>query len=235
MLEQIAGSGGRCGRSLGAGISIRTRPVPHHMSQWDIGEGEPDHREEQHGGELDALGERPHDKAAGDGSKGPLEHHIDQLADPDPLAEGGGDGVRGYTLEQHLAEGAVEIAPLGKGQRIAVDHPEHTDEAEQGKDLHQHAQHVFGPYQTTVEEGQTGDRHQDHQRRREQHPGVVTLVDCHGGNRRHRSLYLSDLFGPTWGNQQGRQHRQTRHHPFFDHRALSFPVVPVQDRLRFPD
>ncbi len=167
MLEQITGGGGCSGSCIGAGVGIRPGPVPHHMSQRNVGKGEPDDREEQHGGKLDALGKGTDDKAAGDGGKGPLKHHIDELADTDPLAEGGRDGVRSDPLEQHLAEGAEHAVALGKGERVAVDNPEHADEAEQGKDLHQHAQHVFGAHQPAVEESQTGDRHQDHQCGRE--------------------------------------------------------------------
>ena len=116
MLEQIARG---CPSRLGSGgirVGIRAGPVPHHVRHRNVGEGEPDHREQQHGRELHPFGETTDDEPAGDGSKGPLEHHIDELADPHPLVEGGGDGIRRHPGQQHLVKGAVEGAALGKGQ-----------------------------------------------------------------------------------------------------------------------
>ena len=50
--------------------------------------------------------------------------------------------------------------------------------------LHQHRQHVLGAHQAAVEQGKAGDRHQQHQHGRRQHPGDVALV----GRRRCRRL-----------------------------------------------
>ena len=221
VLEQIA-----CGGtgSLGGGgirVGIRTGPVPHHVRHRNVGEGEPDHGEQQHGRELHPLGESTDDEPAGNGGKGPLEHHIDELADPHPFAEGGGNRLGGHPDQQQLVERTVKGAPLGEGQRIAVDDPEHCDQAEQGEHLHQHTQHVLGAYQATVEQGQPRDGHQDHQGGRQHQPGVVSLVDGHGRGSLHHVGLSGYLFCPTWGGHGGAQRQQASHYESLEHTALS--------------
>jgi hypothetical protein len=55
------------------GVGVRTHPEPDHVGDRQVAEGEPQHHEQQHGGELDALGKGADDQAAGDGGEGGLE------------------------------------------------------------------------------------------------------------------------------------------------------------------
>ena len=173
-----------------AGIGVRAHPEPDHVRDRRIAEGEPQRHEEQHGRELDALGEGAHDQAAGDAGEGGLEGGEQQLGDVDALAEGrarregAGGGVED-ALHEEAIEAADEGVALGEGQAVAVDQPQHHDHREGDHDLHQHRQHVLAAHQAAVEEGQAGDGHHDDQQRRQQHPGGVALVE-RGRRRRGR-------------------------------------------------
>jgi hypothetical protein len=46
----------------------------------------------------------------------------------------------------------------------------------QGEAHHHHVEHALGPVEAAVEESQTG-RHQQHERRGDQQPGVVAFDD----------------------------------------------------------
>ena len=156
------------------------------MGHGDVGEGKPDHHEQQDGREADPLGKRPQYQAAGDGGKRSLEDHIDELGYADPLGEGCGNRVGGYPQQEELGEVAKEGTSFGEGQTIPIGYPENGGQTEDGKHLHQYGEHVFGANQTAVEERESGDRHQDDKRRGDDQPCVITLVDRDGWSRRSR-------------------------------------------------
>jgi hypothetical protein len=60
---------------------------------------------------------------------------------------------------------------------VAVEHPEHGDQAGNGEALHQHAEHVLGAHHAGVEQRQARNGHQQHQSGRDNHPGGITGVE----------------------------------------------------------
>ena len=232
--------GGRSG--IGCGIGIRTSPVPHHVRHGDIGEGKPDHHEDEHSREADAFGKGTQDQAAGDGGEGPLEHHIDQLGNTDTLAEGCGNRVRGDVIQEYLVKATEEGIPFGEGQTVAIDDPEYGGQGKYGEGLHQYREHILVSDQAAVEEGNAGNRHQDHQGRGYDQPGVVALVDCAGWgshwgggrgsccgcgiSRCHRGGCFrsrSGFIAPCWaGEAEGPHQRQNCKQAF--HRCISLKV-----------
>ena len=167
------------------GVGIGPRPVPHHVRDRAVTEGEPDDEEQQHGGELHALHDRAQDQAAGNRGEGRLERDVDQLVQRCVLAERRchGEALRGGvegSLEEQAAESADDRVTLGERQRISVDAPQHGDQREAHEHLHQHRQHVLGAHQAAVEQPQRRHRHQQHERGGGEHPGGVALVR-HGG------------------------------------------------------
>ena len=156
----------------------------------------PQHREQQHGRELDALGEGAEDQADGDRREGALEGHVDEPEMTTPFGEGGGDRIRRDALQEQLVEAAEEGA-FGEGDGVAVDDPQHADQREHREHLQEHRQHVLGAHQAAVEQGQAGDGHQNHEGSGNEQPGVVALVR-HGSRRRSAGAASA-------GSQRGRQ------------------------------
>ena len=88
---------------FGVNVSIRTLPEPHHVRNRQIGEGEPDDGEYQHCRELDALGKRTEDQAAGDGGERCLEGNKHQLRQNHAFAEGADRGEIAFHRVNHCA------------------------------------------------------------------------------------------------------------------------------------
>ena len=100
--------------------------------------------------------------------------------------EFGGDAGK-----EGLGEAADKGRAAGEGEAVAVDHPDDADDADGVEDMHQHRQHVLGAHEAAIEQGEAGDRHQQHENGRGHHPGVVALVDgrlreCRCGRERDR-------------------------------------------------
>ncbi|MNS96865.1 hypothetical protein D3C72_1311830 [compost metagenome] len=166
--------------------------APHHVRHGDVTEGEPQHREQENGRELDALGKCTHDQRHGDGRKGGLERDEHKLRNGCQRRR---QGVRLDASEEGLVEAAKEVAFSRKGERVAVHRPQHRDQRKDHEHLRQHRQHVLAAHQAAVEQRQARDHHQDHQHGGCQHPRRIAAVECrrrigcHGaasGNRRCR-------------------------------------------------
>ena len=67
----------------------------------------------------------------------------------------------------------MKSVAVAEGQRVADDGPENGDQAHHGEALHHGAEDVLPAHQAAVEKRQAGAGHQQHQRGRDQHPGVV--------------------------------------------------------------
>ena len=173
---QPAGSGGDGLQGFLVGDGVGAVPIPNHVGDRQVAEGEPQGTEQQHRRELDALGKRAHDQAAGDGSKRGLEGNKRQLRDDHAFAEGGGHRVRRDAFEEQLVEPANEWVAPRECSGVAVQHPQDVNHGCDDKHLHQHRQHVFRAHQAAVEQGQAGDGHEDHQQGGHGHPGRVAFV-----------------------------------------------------------
>jgi hypothetical protein len=58
-------------KSSAPSLKRETVACPHHVRERQVGEGEPDRGEQQHRGELRALGDRTDDQRAADRAKAP--------------------------------------------------------------------------------------------------------------------------------------------------------------------
>ena len=169
------------------GVGVRPGPEPHHVCHRQIGEGEPKDDEQQHRGEFHALGEGTDDERRRYRGEGELEHHIGELRHIDPLGKGRGERRYVNAGEKEFRQAAEECRAAGEGNRIAVEHPENTDEREADEHLGENREHVLGAHQSAIEQGKTRDRHQDDENGGDQHPSRVALIDGRrrlGGTRR---------------------------------------------------
>jgi hypothetical protein len=137
------------------------------VRQRAVDQNEPDRDEGQVGPETHALGEGPDHQRGRDDGEHALEDHEDVLGDGSPECFGRDAG------EAELAEATDEGVPLGEGQAVSEQDPEHSDDTGGDQALHQDAENVLGPDQPAVEERQARNRHHQHQGRAGHHPGGV--------------------------------------------------------------
>ncbi|MNZ66102.1 hypothetical protein D3C78_843140 [compost metagenome] len=178
----------------GAAGEVEHAPVPHqaavagpdHVRDRCIHQGEPDAHEDQHRGELHPLGEGTDDQRRGDDREGHLEGDEYRLGEQRRRR---GQARRRHASQEGFGQAAdegieVDYTLLHTGgierQAIAVNHPQHTDQAGDRKALHHYREHVLGTHHTAVEQGQARDGHEQHQGCGGQHPGGVAGVE-HGG------------------------------------------------------
>ena len=94
----------------------------------------------------------------------------------------------------------MKAVARAESQAVADERPEHRDHGHHGEALHHGAEHVFLAHQAAVEKRQSGPGHHQHQRRADQHPGVIggTFVSwqavapagqgAHSGHRRMEKM-----------------------------------------------
>ena len=119
-LEQKARGSCRLGACFGRGVRIGASPVPHHMCDGQIREGEPKHHEQQRCGELDTVRKSTQDQAGRDGRECQLERTVDVLWNDHAFAKGGDRRIRRYAAQEQARESAEEGISLGKGDRVAI-------------------------------------------------------------------------------------------------------------------
>src|SRR5512139_2644037 len=125
LLEQPPGRGCRCIGSRLTCIGIRTGPEPHHVRNRQIGEGEPQDREEQHCGELHTFCETADDQRNSNGCEGRLEGHECKFGEHHTFGKGCCISNRTCRrIENPLEEKAIETTDKGvtlrKCKRITV-------------------------------------------------------------------------------------------------------------------
>ena len=180
----------------GAAGEVEHAPVPHqaavtgpdHVRDRCINQGEPDAHEDQHRGELHALGERTDNQRRSDDREGHLESDEHSLREQRRRA---GNARRRNTGEERLAHATEERIEVDdallhaggvEGNAVAINDPQDADQTGNGEALHQHGKNVFRANHTAVEQRQTGDGHEQHQRCRGEHPGGVAGIEdwrCH--------------------------------------------------------
>ncbi len=180
----------------GAASEVEHAPVPHqaavtgpdHVRDRCINQREPDAHEDQHRGELHALGERTDDQRRGDDREGHLEGDEHRLREQRRRA---GDARRRDTGEERLAHAAEERIEVDdallhagsvEGNAVAINDPQDADQTGNGEALHQHGKNVFRANHTAVEQRQAGNGHEQHERCRGEHPGGVAGIEdwrCH--------------------------------------------------------
>ena len=78
-------------------------------------------------------------------------------------------------VQEHARRVADPVVARRERQRVTDDRPEHAHESERDETHHHRVERVLRAHQPAVEERERG-RHQQHERRRDQHPCSVGLV-----------------------------------------------------------
>src|SRR5207302_4733466 len=90
-LENEAGMAVGYIRCFRGRISIRAIPIPDHVRDRQVREGEPQDAEDDHRGELEAFRVAPGDQRDRNRGEGQLEHAVHEIRQVLSLAEGRGD------------------------------------------------------------------------------------------------------------------------------------------------
>ncbi|MCY1448367.1 hypothetical protein D9M71_650290 [compost metagenome] len=152
------------------------------MGDRRIDQGEPDGHEDQHGGELHALGEGTDDQRRGDDRESHLEGDEHRLGEQRCRA---GEARWRDTRKERLAHAAEERVEVDDAllhargverDAVAINDPQDADQTGNGEALHHHGKNVFRPNHAAVEQREAGNGHEQHQRGGGQHPGRVTAI-----------------------------------------------------------
>ena len=171
----------------GVGDGIGAGPVPDHVRDGEIDERHPEDHEDDQRGKLHALGEGADDQRRRDRGKRHLEPDVGVLGHIDAVGERRRLRARRHAAQERLrqpADPVVELAAVGEREAVAVEHPDHAHEADDGEHLHQHADGVLGAHEAAVEQRQARDGHQQDQHGRQHQEAGVALVGR--GERRRR-------------------------------------------------
>ncbi len=214
--------------------------APHHVRHRVVHQQRPQRQEQQHGAEFHPLRKRPGDQRRRDDGK-------HQLVDHERLVGNGGRviGVRLQpdALQEEVVETANEAMPLAKGQAVSDQGPQDGDHRHHGETLHHRAQNILLAHQAAIEQRQPRPRHEQHQRRAHQHPGVVgralglrgrlldrgQAVDVnirshHNGGRHREDAPGSQRKSHLWNTAEQTEHHKKPLDQMFSHRvpAISF-------------
>ena len=157
------------------------------MADRRIDDQVPEEEEQDGGREFDPLGEGTGDQGRCDDGEGQL------IGDPEELRQAGGQTVgrgRGDAVQEGGLQTADEavggLATGAEGQAVAGDEPEHGDDDHGRGGMGDGRQDVLAPHHAAVEQGQTGQGHQQDQGRRGQDPGRRRLVQLQRGLMRQQ-------------------------------------------------
>ena len=148
------------------------RDAPDHVGQREVDDDHPDRDEEQNRGELHAFGDRADDQRRSDDREHHLVHRKHILRNPVGVV---GVGRAGDAFQEEKLRAAEErtVEALAEDQAVAERPPHDGDEAGDTQALGEDGEDVLLADETAVEEGETGQRHEEHERGAGHHPGVV--------------------------------------------------------------
>jgi len=162
-------------------------------------EEEPEEGKKDDRGELHPLGRSPEDQYRRDDRKGELEDAEDILWDPEGIVGVGCDADILEKEELGAAEVGAERAgerggPFGgkalpKDEAVADGPPDHSHYCGDAETKSGHREDILGADQTSVEEGQAGQGHQQHQGRGDHHPCRMA-GDRHGSDVRRGGVAI---------------------------------------------
>ena len=143
---------------------------PYPVADRCVHQRQPRTHEDQHGGELHALGKRADDQRRGNDGEGHLEGHEDRFRNRSI------EGINADAFHERFAQTTPIRPGVAEGDAVGIQRPQHGDQCGNGEALHHRRQHVLGSHHAGVEQRQARDRHHQHQRRRGQHPGRVASI-----------------------------------------------------------
>ena len=145
------------------------------------------------GGKPHALDDGAGNQGSGDDGKGALKGHEQDVRD-------GSLRFNRHSAQKQAREITDDRVAGRERERVTGDGPQDADESERNHAHHHRVQGVFRPHQPAIEKCQRGS-HQEHQRRCDQHPRRVRLID-----RGRRSLGARD-------GRHHQQHQRSKNHP----------------------
>ncbi len=175
------------------------------MGHGRIDQQQPKAAEQQHRREADPLDIGPDDQGGGDHREGGLEHEEGLFGDG-PVQAGAG-----HAGQEALGQVADPQARAAEGQAVAHGQPQDRAEAGDGHAMGHDRQHVLGPHQPAIEQGQARQGHEQDQGRGAQNPGSVAVIG--GGGR---------ALGPGDTAEHGRAEAEGR------------PLKAVADQCHWP-
>jgi hypothetical protein len=160
----------------------RKPPPQNPVGERNVDEHEPADGKQQIGREPHSIGDRACHQRHGDDRKRHLVEHEQAFRD---RLRRRIDAVHGHAGEKPAIERAKPGAVADECQRVAERDPENRNNGHGCKALRHCRQHVFLAHHAGIEQRQTGYRHHQHQRGRNDHPrGVGGADGCGFGKRR---------------------------------------------------
>ncbi len=135
--------------------------APDPMRDRDIDDKQPEGQEDKHGGKLHAFGKRTGDKCGRDHRKSHLEGDKHIFGDRSRQRFHRDAGEKGLGKTANIR---VERSTIGKGQRIACNHPQNGHETSNGEALHHRGEHVLLAHHAAIEQCETRYSHHQHKR-----------------------------------------------------------------------
>ena len=143
------------------------RPVRHH----GIDEHRPERGEHEKRAEAHPLDDGARDERGRDDAERRLEGEEDEVRDRRAIAR-----IEADVGHEGVAEAAEDLPVAVEGQRIADERPGDRRDGERRDAHHERVQGVLRAHEARVEEPEA-DRHEQDERRRDEHPGGVARVD----------------------------------------------------------
>ncbi len=152
--------------------------APDHVGEREVDEDHPPHDERHDRGVFHSLGDGAHDERRRDDREHELVHREDALRHPGAVV-----GVRrgADAVQERVLQPAQHRRAAREDHAVAEEPPEDRHDARAAEALRHHRQHVLPANEPAVEQRQPRKRHEEHERGRRHHPGVVA-----GPGRRER-------------------------------------------------
>ena len=107
--------------------------APHHVGHRKIHEQAPQHREQEHGAELHALGKGSADQRGGDDGEHQLVDHEGLLRDGGRVI---GIGRAAHVVQERVVQISEDRRGPAKDQAVADQGPDHSDHGHENEALH---------------------------------------------------------------------------------------------------
>ena len=153
---RIACCGGKLCCSVNQSVWIRHAPNP--VRHGEVDHCHPEQHKEKDGRELHALCKCANDQRWRDHGEGHLEHHEGIFRDDVAWRECWRNRRDRDAFEENLIQAAnirAKRAAIAKGDRVAINSPNHADERDNRKCLRKDGEHVFCADQTAIKQGQS--------------------------------------------------------------------------------
>ena len=145
---------------------------PDPMADGGVDKGQPEYKEDDVGSELESLHNRARDKGGCDDG----EHHLECNEEKVRYVASIIDPYSGKANVGEIAYECVEVAAIAECQAVSPEHPDQAGHGHRHKAERNRADGVSSAHQSAVEESEARC-HEQHQRRRHQHPGSIAAIE----------------------------------------------------------